>query len=313
MNWRIYFLALSLLIPAEKPAAAESAAALSSVDRSNLVPSWLVQLPESVSDVLVADTGGSRLIRLKRSGNGFVEAESRYMSIGTRGVGKEKAWDKKTPLGIFFVTHELDTSKLPAKYGIAAYPLDYPNAWDRYRERSGDGIWIHGVNPATPNRPALDTDGCLALPNDELSSLAPLLQPLVTPVIVTRDMRWEDSALVEERSAGLRDAVERWRQSNAAGDLFAHLALYADDFRLATMDKPEWAAYKQGVFAARGPIELAIEDLMLLQDPEVENLFVSRFRQMAVTPSGDRVEVVKRLYWHRDDSLGWKIVTEDTG
>ena len=303
-----------LLLPLVAAAiAAESCPAAATVDRSNLVPAWLVQMPESVNDVLVADTTGSRLVRLERRDGSFVEAESRYMSIGTRGVGKEKAWDRRTPLGIFFVTHELDTSKLPAKYGIAAYPLDYPNAWDRYRQRTGDGIWIHGVNPATPNRPALDTDGCLALPNDQLDSLGKLLRPLITPVIVTRNMRWEDPGKVRERSAGLRDAVESWRQSNANADLFSHLALYAEDFRYDTMTKPDWAAYKQAVFSARGPVGLETEELMLLEDPEEEGLFVSRFRQVATTASGDRVEIIKRLYWRRNDDKGWQIVTEDAG
>lgn len=313
MNWRTRFFGFLLLLTAVPVFAAEGSSAAATVDRGNPVPAWLVQLPESVSDVLVADTSGSRLVRLERNGDGFVEAESRYMSIGTRGVGKEKAWDRRTPLGIFFVTHELDTSKLPAKYGIAAYPLDYPNAWDRYQQRTGDGIWIHGVNPATPNRPALDTDGCLALPNDELASLGKLLRPLVTPVIVTRDMRWDDPDKVRERSAGLRDAVESWRQSNAKADLFSHLALYADEFRYDTMTKPDWAAYKQGVFAARGPVSLETQDLMLLEDPEEAGLFVSRFRQVATTASGSRVEIIKRLYWRRHDDHGWRIVTEDAG
>lgn len=302
-----------MLLTAVAAVAAEGGSVTAAVDRTMLAPAWLVQLPESVDDVLIADTGASRLIRLERRGDSFVEAESRYMSIGTRGVGKEKAWDRRTPLGIFFVTHELDTSKLPAKYGIAAYPLDYPNAWDRYRERTGDGIWIHGVNPATPNRPALDTDGCLALPNDELASLGNLLRPLVTPVIVTRNMRWDNPAKVRERSAGLEDAVEAWRQSNAKADLFAHLALYAEEFRYDTMSKPDWAAYKQGVFSKRGPISLETSELMLLEDPEEAGLFISRFRQVATTTSGSRVEIIKRLYWRRYDDRGWRIVTEDAG
>jgi hypothetical protein len=310
MTWRIRCSGFLLLLTAVSALAADGSSA---ANRTNLVPAWLVQMPETVNDVLVADTAGSRLVRLERRDDRFVETESRYMSIGTRGVGKERAWDRRTPLGIFFVTHELDTGKLPAKYGIAAYPLDYPNAWDRYQQRTGDGIWIHGVNPATPIRPALDTDGCLALPNDELASLGKLLRPLITPVIVTRNMRWVDPGRVRERSAGLRDAVESWRQSNAKADLFSHLALYSDEFRYETMRKPDWAAYKQGVFSARGPISLDLEDVMLLEDPEEEGLFVSRFRQVATTASGGRVEIIKRLYWRRNDGQRWQVVTEDAG
>ncbi|PWG73998.1 hypothetical protein DF186_20170, partial [Enterococcus hirae] len=74
--------------------------------------------------------------------------------------------------------------------GAAAFPLDYPNAWDRYNERTGYGIWLHGVDHKDPVRPPRDTDGCLALPNEEILRLAERLEPLVTPVIVARKMQW---------------------------------------------------------------------------------------------------------------------------
>ncbi len=69
--------------------------------------------------------------RFGRTASGIVKIDQRYMSIGENGVGKKRAWDRKTPLGIYFITEQLDTSNLDDKYGVAAYPLDYPNAWDR--------------------------------------------------------------------------------------------------------------------------------------------------------------------------------------
>ena len=154
-----------------------------------VVPAYVVELPESVTDVLIADTESATLHRFGRSESGIVNIEQRYMSIGQNGVGKQRAWDRKTPLGVYFITERLDTSNLAAKYGIAAYPLDYPNAWDRHKERTGDGIWLHGVDANGLKRPPRDTDGCLALPNEELMSLSDTLQPLTTPVIVARELK----------------------------------------------------------------------------------------------------------------------------
>ena len=148
-------------------------------------PAWLLQVPETVTDILIADTGSATMHRFARAGDDIVKIDQRYMSIGQNGPGKERAWDRRTPLGVYFITERLDTSKLHDKYGVAAFPLYYPNAWDRFNERTGYGIWLHGVDHNNPERPPLDTDGCLSLPNDELLKLAERLKPLVTPVIAS--------------------------------------------------------------------------------------------------------------------------------
>ena len=245
---RNILLALCLFLGTVAWAADNSAPRLAGEGVAGRVPAWFVALPESVSNVLIADTGASTLYRYERQGAIFTRVDSRYMSVGSLGVGKQMAWDRKTPLGVYFITHELDTSRLPAKYGVAAYPLDYPNAWDLYRKRTGDGIWLHGVDPAGGQRPALDTDGCLALPNDEILSLAAVLRPLITPVIVTRNMRWVEPAELAMTRSDLLRAIEAWRVSAERSDLVGHLGLYADSFRYRDMDKALWSEYKQGVF-----------------------------------------------------------------
>ena len=143
----------------------------------------------------------------------------------------------KLPLGVYFITESLDTSKLHDKYGIAAYPLDYPNAWDRFNDRTGYGIWLHGVDYKNPERPPLDTDGCLSLPNEELLKLVDALEPLVTPVIVTRAMEWALPADLDQLRVELRLALDMWSESLANGDIIAHLSMYAEDFRYRDMNR----------------------------------------------------------------------------
>jgi len=136
------------------------AGAESAADGGKL-PAYILQVPDSVSSVFIAETEAAPLRRYERGEGGFEPREDRYMFVGENGVGKQRAWDRRTPLGIYFANEQLDTSRMHEKYGPTAFPLDYPNAWDEFNERTGDGIWIHGVPSDSEHRPPLDTDGCI--------------------------------------------------------------------------------------------------------------------------------------------------------
>lgn len=281
-------------------------------DTVSLAPAWLLEIPESVDHILVADTGSATMRRFARTAGGIVEKDRRYMSIGQNGVGKVRAWDKRTPLGIYFITESLDTSRLHDKYGAAAFPLDYPNPYDRLHERTGSGIWLHGVDHKNPERPPLDTDGCLALPNDALLSLADELELLITPVIVTRDMRWAPAEQIASLRREFRRAFAAWRSSVERGDLVTYLELYAEDFRYRGMNRDEWAGFQLGVFGERRVQAVTVNDLLLVAHPEEPGIYLSRFEQVLATDAGD-VKTMKRLYWRRDGNDRWRIVTEGAG
>jgi murein L,D-transpeptidase YafK len=283
------------------------------INVSARLPAYLLEMPDTVGSILVADTETATMHRFVSSANGVVAKDQRYMSIGLNGIGKERAWDKKTPLGIYFITERLDTSRLHEKYGVAAFPLDYPNAWDLYNKRTGNGIWLHGVDHNNPERPPLDTDGCLSLPNDEILRLADDLQPLVTPVIVARQLRWATPEELQVTRIEFRLALDMWRQSQEQGDFHAYLSLYADDFSYRDMDRKNWSSWRMQVFAASPLESVQISDLMLLADPEVNDLYLSRFTQVMTGANGP-VRTTKRLYWRRSSANHtWRIVAEGAG
>lgn len=275
-------------------------------------PAYVIELPEGVRDVFVADAGNATLYHFEHDEDRLTAGAETYMSVGQRGVGKERAWDRRTPLGIYFVVDQLDTSRLHEKYGVTAFPLDYPNEWDRLNERTGDGIWVHGVLPGEERRPPFDTDGCLALPNEDLAELEPRFLPLTTPVIVTREMQWVSEESRQTLRAELRESVDRWVSSLANADLHAYLSLYASDFAYRGMSTSEWAALRLSSFERVGPKDVSIEELILLADPEVEGLYLSRFLQTSADENGPVVRM-KRLYWRRADDGELRIVAEDNG
>ena len=276
------------------------------------LPVYLLELPESVSTVLVAETNRAALHRISNGSAGLEYTDERYMSIGQNGVGKQRPWDRRTPLGIYFITEQLDTTKLHERYGPTAFPLDYPNIWDRINRRGGDGIWLHGVAENGGKRPPLDTDGCIALPNDEILALEEFLQPTVTPVIVARDVRWADAREISALRDEIRLAVDTWAESIRSRDLHRYLSLYAGEFSYRGMTRDQWAHYRVVTLGAMKIDEFRLEEVLLLADPEDDGLFLSRFQQIIVEPDR-KVATTKRLYWRRNDNGELKIVAEDNG
>ncbi len=283
-----------------------------SVWASGDAPAYILRLPPSVPAALIADTGDSRLYRYHRGDAGVVEVDSHYMSIGENGVGKQRPWDRRTPLGVYFVSDELDTEMLHDKYGDLAFPLDYPGTLDRLAGRTGAGIWLHGVDDRDGQRPALDTDGCLALPNENLATIAPDLAPFSTPVVIARGMRFADAGALDELADEIVAALDAWAQSYKSGDLHRYFSLYASDFRYRDMSRDEWLGFRTQAVGSRKLDEIRIANLVLLAEPEEEAVYVARFEQTIV--AGDRQVVsMKRLYWERQEDGSLKIIAEDNG
>lgn len=291
-----------LLLPAVAPASALDG-----------LPASIIRLPDELDSVLVAATDESTLYRYFRTVEGGFAAESFYMSIGVNGIRKERRGDRKTPLGVYVITEQLDTRGLNEKYGITAFPLDYPNAIDRLAGRTGDGIWLHGVLPGGERRPERDTDGCIALPNESLAALQHHLEAGSTPIIVTNGLKADDAPGRERIGSELDAAIGSWRQAQLDGSLDTYLASYAEDFRYRGLDLDAFAAMRAVRFSREKTIRLDISELMLLADPVTPNLYLARFDIHWETAGGRRFAGSKRLYWQRDIDGLLRIVAEDNG
>ena len=57
---------------------------------------------------------------------------------------------------------------------------------------------------------------------------------------------------------------------------------------------------------------MRLGDVMLIADPEVPGLYLSRFTQTLATADG-KVTTTRRLYWRRESAADWKIIAEDAG
>ena len=258
------------------------------------------------------DTERARLFVYQRTGDVPRLVADFYASHGKQGATKQKQGDQRTPTGVYDVVSFLPDRQLTDLYGAGAFPINYPNLWDQRQGRDGYGIWLHGVDRNLPRRPAQDTDGCLALPNDELLSLAAHLEPMATPVVVARELHWLDAAEIERNRLEFRIVLDMWRRSLQDEDLVSYLSLYDEGFRQHGLDKAEWSAFRLGAFAARPIDSVEIRDVLLVADPEEPGLYISRFTQV-LTDAAGAVTTTKRLYWKRRADAQWRIISEDNG
>jgi len=279
---------------------------------SEKLPASLIRIPESIKTLFVAETTTAQFHRFDISNDGVVHNGSYYMSIGQNGAGKQRSGDRRTPLGVYIVTEQLDTSRLHDKYGVTAFPLDYPNVWDRLADRDGDGIWVHGVTHQGGRRPERDTDGCIALPNEDIKMLAAEFRDNVTPVLVTLTVDWVDEAQNRTLRTELENRVSEWADSRQDDDLHAYLSLYGDAFQRWGMNKAEWSSLSMQTASLHATRRIEVSDLLLVGYPEEEGVYLSRF-QVKVVEDERKTVTSKRLYWRRDGNGVLKIVAEDDG
>ncbi len=216
--------------------------------------------------------------------------------------------DKKTPIGVYFVTSRLPGEDLPDRYGPMAFPVDYPNDWDRRSGRTGDGIWLHGVATSTYSRPPLDSDGCVAMSNDDLSSIADLLEAGVTPVVISNDLHWVPPADVRKRRDSLEAAIEQWRSDWQSGNTERYLSHYAANFQGRGMNRAAWIDYKRQVNANKQFIRISMNEVSMFEYPDVDDMAVVTFEQRY---ESDRFasDSRKRQYWQLQRGR-WRIVSE---
>jgi len=274
---------------------------------TTLVPKFLWQLDAQQHYAIVVDTGKSTLYLYENVNGEPRYVADFYISIGKAGSEKASEGDQKTPLGVYFVNASLPKNKLTDFYGNAAYPLSYPNEWDRKNGRDGHGIWLHGTPSDTYSRPPRASNGCVVLSNEDLEKLGKLLQIGVTPVIITNQMDWSDERTKADHAALLNE-IEQWRTNWSSLDTDKYLEHYARDFSSSGTNFSAWARQKRQVNAGKSWIKVDISNVSVFAYPNQPDLVVVNFEQ-DYTSSNLSNRMKKRQYWMKRDNR-WQIVYE---
>ena len=273
-------------------------------------PNLLLAPNEQQKHLIVVDTSKSRLYLYKNEAGQLINIADYYITVGKNGVIKQSEGDKRTPIGVYFARPKL-SQPLPDLYGEGAYPLNYPNEWDRENNRRGSGIWLHGTPSNTYSRPPRASDGCVVLTNQDLKSLEPFLQTGKTPVVIADNLEWLDStsSSPESQKKELSAAIDKWLQDWKAQDTDKYLSHYSKNFSSDGINFQKWAEHKQRVQASKPDVEISVSDISMFSYPDTEKKivvvdFVQDFKSPAL-----RNKMQKRQYWIQENN-SWKIIYE---
>jgi murein L,D-transpeptidase YafK len=275
---------------------------------ANYVPRYLMQLQPDQKFAIVVDTHKSRLY-LYRNDNGTPRfVADYYITQGKLGADKIREGDKKTPIGVYHVTSMLPRQKLGDFYGSGAYPISYPNEWDKRMGRNGHGIWLHGTPANTFSRPPKDSDGCVVLANQDLDAVAKTLQIGLTPVIISNNIEWLSLDDWQSERTALTQVMDEWRRDWESRDVARYARHYSGRFQSDNQDYAQWVEHKRKVNGGKTWIKVATENLSMFRNPGQEDMVVVTFEQ-DYRSSNLSNKMAKRQYWIKEDSR-WKIIYE---
>jgi len=272
------------------------------------IPKYLLQMQAGQRHAIVVDTARSRLYLFENNNGEPRYVSDYYFTQGKAGAEKFREGDQKTPLGVYFVTSSLPVEKLTDFYGVGAFPLNYPNEWDKRQGKSGHGIWLHGVPKDTYSRAPRASNGCVVLSNPDMTNVGKSLQPGLTPVIISDKVEWVTPEEWRSQRERFKGELEAWRRDWESLDSKRYLSHYSGKFSANGQDFNAFSAQKRQAHAGKSALRVQMSDVSLFQYPGKENLMVVTFTQDYQSSNLNNV-MKKRQHWQLENGQ-WRIMYE---
>jgi murein L,D-transpeptidase YafK len=274
--------------------------------RAGMIPSQFLQISQKTRYAIAVDASRSRLYLFENRPSGLTLVGDYYVSVGKAGVSKSAQGDQRTPLGVYFVTSNLDPKSLKDFYGSGALPINYPNILDSKRGKTGGGIWLHGTPPSQFSRAPLATDGCLVMANPDLRHIIRTVEVGNTPVVIAPQLQWVDPGKTKQESQPFEATLEAWANAKVEGNMDRLLSFYAPDFDAYGKTRDQWAQNLKAELSKVQGHSLEIKDKSFLRWTDSADTMVVTFGEVVL---GKRTGWTKRQYWNRQGGQ-WKIFFE---
>lgn len=193
--------------------------------------------------VIFVEKSSQRLLLYRVKGDDIELVNIYQCSTGKNHGDKIRSGDRKTPEGVYFFNKLYTDEQLQPKYGVMAFVLDFPNYLDRKQDKSGNGIWLHGLD-----RPLLpfDSNGCIALQNKDIIELSNYIKLYETPIVIEEKLSYINLNKNSREKEEVMKFLARWEHSWEAKDLERYLQCYSpDEFRPGNWY--QWKKYKQSL------------------------------------------------------------------
>ena len=271
-----------------------------------LLPSQLINLSAQNKHAIAIDTSRSRLYLFENSTTGLKLLADYYISVGKSGIEKTIEGDLRTPLGVYFVTSNLNPKSLKDFYGSGALPINYPNQLDIKRGKTGSGIWLHGTPPTQFSRAPLATDGCVVLANPDLERIIRAVRVRTTPVVIAQSLKWVAPQTIKADSKPFEDALKGWQNAKSSGDMTRLMSWYTPDFSSNGKTLLQWTPALQAEIKKLDGRNIELKDVSYMRWTDTHDTMVVTFGELV---QGAKTGQTKRQYWMRQGS-DWKIFFE---
>ena len=275
----------------------------------DLLPESIIQLADNVPYAFLIELSKSRLYLVKNNNSVPEIIADFYVSIGKAGFNKKASGDNKTPVGVYKITSHLIDEDLPELYGDGAYPINYPNIWDKRSKKTGYGIWIHGVPRDVYSRPPLTSEGCIVTSNHTLRKLKPYTVIGKTPVVLVENIKWIKRNTWHQNKNSANKILEDWEKTWESLDPHDFISQHSINFRSKKHDFEERVTHILRIIKNKTYIKVKIENLNLFYYPQNKNLIFSDFRQHYES-NNYKTSSNKKLFWKKEKDGKWRILHE---
>lgn len=273
-----------------------------------MVPSQFLALSPRNKHAIAIDASRARLYLFENTAAGLKLQADYYISIGKLGIEKFMEGDQRTPLGVYFITSNLNPKSLRDFYGAGALPINYPNQLDIKRGKTGGGIWLHGTPADQFSRAPLASDGCVVLANPDLQRLIRTVEIGNTPVVIAKSLNWVAPQTLKADVQSFEDQLQGWHRTKSSGDMDKLKAWYTRDFTSFGKTMEEWTPSLQAEVQQLRGRNIELKEVSYLRWTDSSDTMVVTFGELIKGTSRGRT---KRQYWVRQGSQ-WKIFFEGT-
>ena len=279
---------------------------------TDIIDSPRVTLPQNIDNLIYVDTNKSRLYLFEIRDHTLIKIFDEYASIGKNGSGKNFEGDKKTPLGVYTLGEKI-TQPLSDFYGEGAFPIDYPNVYDKLLNKTGHGIWIHGTPKDTYSRAPKSSDGCIVISNENLNTLESILKNKKTKVILSKlsyDQYFNAENNIDKHN-NFMSYFESWISNWTLKNYSEYIAFYDANAKYNSKAFEIWSSKKKKVFENTNDIQIAIDNLTIIDYPEEEEHV--KYVEFTQTYNSDLLKQTsqKKQIWRKFINE-WKIISEST-
>jgi len=248
---------------------------------------------ESYTNILTCNKSKSDLLVYVKDANNSYVLQKNYSAFTGKMKGDKKTeGDLRTPIGIYSLVKKV--SHVNEFYGPLAFVTSYPNIYDRYEGKTGQGIWIHGV-PTNQKRDSF-TKGCIAINNKNIEYLNKKLDIKKTLLIINAQHNYKKVSKIE--LAKVLSQLYEWRYAWKYNNLQDYLSFYSPDFiRYDGMKIKRFKRYKKRIFAKNENKSIIFKQLDVVPYPMHKNTFKVMFNEFyksnSFTFTGKKTLIIK--------------------